>query len=160
MDIFKINKKNLGTLGEELAAYYLERNDYRILERNYRSRYGEIDIIAEKKRTLAFIEVKFRSSDLYGSAVESVGPPKIKKVRMTAAYYLDSARYKFYDNLSFDIICLELRRDLPVKAMNELNKKATPEIRDMAQEEDLAGKNTFLTGLQGIIKIDHIKNAF
>lgn len=61
-----INKCKIGALGEELAVEFLKGRGYCILARNYRCPYGEIDIIATKDRTVAFIEVKTRTSAIFG----------------------------------------------------------------------------------------------
>ena len=54
----KLKTKEIGDIGEEYAVNYLKKHRYKILSRNYRKRFGEIDIIAEKKGTVAFVEVK------------------------------------------------------------------------------------------------------
>lgn len=79
-----------GAWGEEVSAGYLSSRGYRILERNYRIRGGEIDIVAEKGRYIVFVEVKTRKSDRYGSAAEYVGLTKMERIRRTAEYYLAS----------------------------------------------------------------------
>ena len=61
-----MKKTELGARGEALAADYLEKNGYRILDRNYRCRMGEIDLVARKENTLAFVEVKLRKNTSYG----------------------------------------------------------------------------------------------
>lgn len=68
----------LGKKGEQLAVDFLLKNDYKILEKNYRYLKAEVDIIAQKKDTLAAIEVKTRSSDYFGNPEEFVNPKKIK----------------------------------------------------------------------------------
>ena len=72
-------KKEIGRLGEELAALRLMEQDYQILSRNYRCRFGEIDIIAEKKGILTFVEVKTRSREDFGSPAEAVTWSKQQK---------------------------------------------------------------------------------
>jgi putative endonuclease len=68
----------LGKKGEQLAIDFLIKNDYRILEKNYRYLKAEVDIIAQKEQTLAAIEVKTRTSDYFGNPEEFVNPKKIK----------------------------------------------------------------------------------
>jgi putative endonuclease len=80
--------KTIGALGEDLAVRYLKKKFYRILERNYRSRFGEIDIIAQKKEFLVFIEVKTRNSFMIARPCESVGFSKQKKIILTAQSYI------------------------------------------------------------------------
>ena len=74
-------------LGENEAAKYLSSKGYTILERNYSKRYGEIDIVAVKNKTLVFVEVKTRTSSQFGSPLEAITPWKLKSVVRTAEYY-------------------------------------------------------------------------
>lgn len=67
----KMNKRKVGAEYEQIAAQYLQSKGYRVLERNYRTSYGEIDIILEKDSCLVFCEIKFRSSGLYGTPFEA-----------------------------------------------------------------------------------------
>ncbi|MDY6795930.1 MAG: YraN family protein [Actinomycetota bacterium] len=80
--------KELGRAGERLAGAFLERKGYRILERNYRSPHGELDIIASKGGLLVFCEVKTRSCGDIIEALEAVGPRKQERIVRTASYYL------------------------------------------------------------------------
>lgn len=77
-----------GNHGETLACKYLQKLGYKILERNYRIRGGEIDIVAKDKDTLVFIEVKTRWSHEYGPPAESMTPWKIKFLLKTARFYI------------------------------------------------------------------------
>ena len=77
-----------GKLGEDLACAYLTEKGYRILQRNFRCRLGEIDIIAQTAEFLVFVEVKLRKNDRYGSAAEYVTTAKQARIRNTAKYYL------------------------------------------------------------------------
>lgn len=78
-----------GNFGENLACEYLKRHGYRILERNYRIRGGEIDIVAQDGEYLVFVEVKARWSHEYGLPSESMTPWKIKALLKTAKFYLN-----------------------------------------------------------------------
>jgi len=82
------HNKNLGGLGENAACGYLTDNGYKILRRNYRKRYGEVDIIAENNGCLIFIEVKTRKNDGYGEPSEAVGYVKLERIKKVAAAYL------------------------------------------------------------------------
>ena len=81
----------LGQWGEETAARYLKGRGARILERNYRTPVGEIDIIARYKRQLLFVEVKTRRSKLFGSPLEAVGAHKQRQIIRTAQWYLSDS---------------------------------------------------------------------
>lgn len=78
----------LGEKGELMAKYYLEKNGYTILEKNFRTRYGEIDLIGKFKDEIVFVEVKTRSSLNYGLPCEAINLKKQRKIIGTANYYL------------------------------------------------------------------------
>ena len=80
--------ENPGLWGEERAARYLRRHGYRIVERNFSCRSGEIDIIAEKGDILAFVEVKLRKDDSHGAAREFVTYRKQQRLMSTASLWL------------------------------------------------------------------------
>lgn len=81
-------KKEMGNIGEEIASNYLQEEGYQILERNFYTRYGELDIIAKQNDEIVFIEVKTRSNYAYGDPIEAVTPIKQKHMYQTAKYYL------------------------------------------------------------------------
>lgn len=78
----------IGKWGEAKAAEYLRANGYKIEAINYHSRFGELDIVARKKKVLAFVEVKLRKNNSHGAALEFVTYSKQNKIRLTAEYYL------------------------------------------------------------------------
>jgi putative endonuclease len=80
--------KKTGRQGEELAADYLSRLGYRILERNYRSRFGEIDMIAQEGDTLVFVEVKSRRTLSYGEPEQAVDKAKQRRLSLLSLGYL------------------------------------------------------------------------
>ena len=86
--------RSLGLFGEEETVRYLQRRGYRILCRNYRCRFGEIDIIAEETLTdtLCFIEVKTRSGFQKGRPCEAVNETKMKHIKLTAYHFLSRQR--------------------------------------------------------------------
>ena len=83
-----MKQQELGQFGEEQAARYLRRRFYTILERNYRCRFGEIDLIAKRAGVLAFVEVKLRKDDLHGEAREFVTAHKQQRVMAAAQLWL------------------------------------------------------------------------
>ncbi|NLK88161.1 MAG: YraN family protein [Clostridiaceae bacterium] len=84
-----MNNIEFGRSGEQIAADYLKRNGFRILERNFRSgRYGEVDIIASEGEYICFIEVKTRTGNAFGTPAEAVGASKQQKIRSLAWIYL------------------------------------------------------------------------
>jgi putative endonuclease len=82
------HRQSLGHSGESIAAGFLEKNDYTILERNYRTPYGEIDLIANQGDTIIFIEVKTRASSSLGPPEISVTRRKAEHMRYAAEYYI------------------------------------------------------------------------
>lgn len=80
----------LGEQGENVAAQFLAANSFRILQRNFRTRSGEIDIIAQTGRTIVFVEVKTRSNTVYGQPAEYVTRRKQERLLKAALYYLHS----------------------------------------------------------------------
>ena len=111
-----------GLSGEDGACQYLEQKGYKILRRNYRTYVGEIDIIASKGSTLSFIEVKTRSSELFGKPREAVTLAKQQKIRRSAENYL--AMTKLINNipdLSFDVIEV-IRSRGQIKSINHLER--------------------------------------
>lgn len=79
---------SLGDAGEDLALKHLLKSGYKIIAQKYREKTGEIDIIAEEKGTIVFVEVKTRSSNLFGSPAEAVSYSKQQKIINTALLYL------------------------------------------------------------------------
>lgn len=79
-----------GKAGEEHIAQWLERRGYEILERNFHSRFGEIDLIARREGILAFVEVKTREEGALVSPFEAITPAKRRKLLATAGFYLET----------------------------------------------------------------------
>ena len=82
-----LNKRRVGAEYEEIAADYMLRHGYKILERNYHNRYGELDIIAEKDNVLIYTEIKFRRGKEYGGPLEAVDIRKQRRISRAAAYH-------------------------------------------------------------------------
>lgn len=83
-----MKKKELGYLGEKIAVEYLQKENYKIIKRNFYCRQGEIDIIATKNKQIIFIEVKTRSSILFGTPSEAVNTIKQMHMKKAANYFL------------------------------------------------------------------------
>jgi putative endonuclease len=104
--VMTMRRQELGILGENLAVDELTRRGYVILERRYRTRYGEIDIVAEHDGTLVFVEVKAREDLTCGSAAEAVTRDKQRKVVSRAIEYL--ARNDVPDcPCRFDVVAID-----------------------------------------------------
>lgn len=105
-----MKRKAVGDLGEKLAAEYLKKRGYRILETNFRCREGEIDIIAQDKDYLVFVEVRTRRGSEFGTPEESVTTAKKEKLTSVALAYLQTHR-KSPPLQRFDVVAIELDRE-------------------------------------------------
>jgi putative endonuclease len=108
------DKKIEGELGEKIAVEYLKRQNYRIVEQNFRTRNGEIDIIAidknENPQVLSFIEVKTRKTTDFGTPLEAIGYYKLQALQRTAQYYKASHR-GLPESLRIDAVAILLNPD-------------------------------------------------
>lgn len=111
------NRKALGQKGETLAVLYLEGKGYQIIERNFRCRRGEIDIIAQKDNELIFIEVRSRSTGNYGAAIESINYRKQQRIRTLALIYMQRNQRQEV-NCSFDVITFRFTGDVEKPVIN------------------------------------------
>ncbi len=112
-----MNNREIGSKAEDRAVRYLMLRLYKIVERNYAARTGEIDIIAKKDNTYVFVEVKYRSDISKGYPAEAVTELKKKKIRRTAEHYLVSKHINI-DNtdIRFDVIEILGRKIKHIKA--------------------------------------------
>ena len=94
-----------GKDGEEKACNYRKSKKYKILEKNYRCLYGEIDIIAKYNNTLVIIEVKYRKSAKFGKGYEAVNYTKQQKIIKTLQYYINEKNVKM--PVRFDVISID-----------------------------------------------------
>ncbi|MCD8309149.1 MAG: YraN family protein [Clostridia bacterium] len=96
------HNKKLGKKGEKLAAKYLKKNGYKIVARNYKNPFGEIDIIAKKEDTVVFCEVKTRLSDIFGVPSEAVDRNKCRRYVQGAKFFFAERNVNY--TIRFDII--------------------------------------------------------
>jgi putative endonuclease len=101
-----------GEKGEAIAVRQLKKNGYKILETNYLTKVGEIDIIAKDKDTIVFVEVKARRSVNFGSPKGAVTSQKQKKISLVALYYLKASN-QITAKARFDVVAVSLNRDKP-----------------------------------------------
>lgn len=99
-------------IGEDLAASYLLNKGYKIIHRNFRSRLGEIDLIAIDKDTLVFVEVKSRWSEEYGDPKEAVTPKKIRSIIKTSEYF-KLLNPETPDLMRIDVVAISFLKDPP-----------------------------------------------
>lgn len=97
----------IGGIGEEIAAKYLKKEGYYILERNYRNKFGEIDIIAAKNNYTIFVEVKSRSSENYIKLAQSLYDKQIHNLRRAAIFYFAEKNIHL-SPIRFDLIALKI----------------------------------------------------
>jgi putative endonuclease len=102
-----------GRLGERIARWRLILSGYRIIETNYRTRYGEIDIVAGHRGDLVFIEVKTKRSKDYGPPEEAVDEKKQQKIARTALMYLTERGGGDDTPCRFDVVTVDLSGLLP-----------------------------------------------
>ena len=100
------NRQALGISGENLACDELQRRGYEILDRRYRTRFGEIDIIAREGKTIVFVEVKARLTDDFGGAAAAVTHWKQRRIAGMAVDYL--ARHRLHEcPCRFDVVAID-----------------------------------------------------
>lgn len=103
-------RRCLGRRGEELAATYLEKKGYLILQRNYRNGAGEMDIVAQEGDCLVFVEVRARSTREYGTPEESITPSKAQRLIEVAQGYLQE-QGESAKEWRIDLVAIQLRGD-------------------------------------------------
>ena len=100
--------KEVGKRGEKIAAKWIEDEGYKILDKNYSTKFGEIDLIAIKDNILVFIEVKLKQTEDFGTPEEMIGSSKLAQIQRMAEFYLmdnpDIA--KKYDPYRIDAVCI------------------------------------------------------
>ncbi len=107
-------KKVLGQEGEDRAAKHLEKLGYKILERNYRTRAGEIDLIALDRGEVVFVEVKTRTNNAYGAPELAVNPQKQRRMINTALGYIRSKKLHQVP-CRFDVVAISTAKERKVE---------------------------------------------
>lgn len=110
-----MKKSQIGKLGEDFCTEYLEKRGYKILQRNFHSRYGEIDVIAENETYLVFVEVKTRSHNKIAEPKDAVDFSKQRKICLTALSYFD--KYPMTKQPRFDVFEV-LHKDMRIYNFN------------------------------------------
>ena len=120
-----MHARDIGALGEKIAAEYLTGLGYMIRERNFRSREGEIDIIAEKDDFLVFIEVRTRTSTSYGTPEESVTSQKKERLIALAEAYRED-REDLPSSWRIDVVAIELGPKRKVARLEIIENAISP----------------------------------
>lgn len=105
------SRAEIGSLGEQLAVDHLTSLGLRVLARNWRCRYGELDVIAADAdgRTVVFVEVKTRTSDRFGGVAEAVPPAKVRRLRRLAGLWL-AGQDVSWATLRIDVVGIRIGR--------------------------------------------------
>ena len=110
-----------GNLGEDIACKFLESNGYTILERNKSfSRISEIDIIAQFKNTLVFVEVKTRKNNNFGSPLEAITKTKFNHILQGVKSYLQECKIR-YDSYRIDVVGITLEPEVSIKHLQNVS---------------------------------------
>lgn len=106
-----------GRSGEEIARQHLIKNGYQIVQSNFRTKFGEIDIIATKNKKLAFVEVKLKIGEQFGSPEDMINKTKTAKIKRMAEIFLQTNQKiaNSYQCCQIDAVCIVLNNDLSVK---------------------------------------------
>ena len=112
--------KIIGQKGEDIAAEYLQKEGYTIIERNkHFSKNCEVDIIAKHKKTIIFVEVKTRSTSFLGNPLEAITPTKYQNIKTGALSYLKESAVK-YTNFRIDAISIILKPTLSIEHIKNI----------------------------------------
>ncbi|WP_445343214.1 YraN family protein [Bifidobacterium sp. ESL0819] len=158
-----VTSRELGRLGEDYACQWLRQRNWKILARNWRSRFGELDIIAlDPESILVFVEVKTRRTGRFGSPEQAVGPRKQTHLRRAAVQWLishdrdPSARHR---GTRFDVISLSVKSN-PSRSMHSENPY--PLASSQASAEAARGSNRSGRGgwNPGSVFLKHTREAF
>lgn len=113
-----MNNKKIGNAGEDLACRYLEKNGYKILERNkHCSRFCEIDIIAEYKNTVVFVEVKTRNTNSFGTPAEAITKTKFEHIKQGVQYYLTEHKVK---DFRIDVVGITIKPEIKIEHLKNV----------------------------------------
>ncbi len=98
-----------GNIGEEIAKDFLQKKKYKIIEQNFKTKYGEIDLVCRQSKKLIIVEVRTKIGDSFGSPEESLTKKKLRKLRFNAESY--AAKEKWQGETRIDAICIVLNPD-------------------------------------------------
>lgn len=113
-----MDNKKVGNAGEDLACRYLEKNGYKILERNkHYSRFCEIDIIAQYKKTIVFVEVKTRKTSAFGTPAEAITKTKYEHIKQGVQHYLTGHKVK---DFRIDVIGITLKPEMKIEHLKNV----------------------------------------
>ncbi len=105
-----------GRLGEDIAKDYLEKKGYKIIERNFKTKYAEIDLVARQKNELVFVEVRTKRGELFGTPEESLNKRKLRKLYWNVNSY--ASRIHWQGPYRVDAVCIVLGQDNSAQRIN------------------------------------------
>lgn len=112
MGLRVLSTRSVGERGEDLAMRYLAGKGYSLVERNYRTRRGEVDLVVRRENVLVFVEVKLRRGSSFGDPLEAVTPRKQGRLRLAAEEYLAELAEEVLlglDEIRFDVVGIRVR---------------------------------------------------
>lgn len=113
-----MNTRRVGESGEDLACRYLEKQGYKILERNkHYSRFCELDIIAKEKDTVVFVEVKARKNNNFGTPLDAITKTKYANIKKGVSFYLSENKVK---NFRIDVIAVTYEPSLKIEHLKNI----------------------------------------
>ena len=122
-----MDRRKLGRLGEWIALLMLLLKGYRPRHRNWRGAGGELDLVVERRREIVFVEVKMRSSDLFGGALAAVDAKKKKNLTRVSSAYL--SRFNLWDQpCRFDIVTIERKKKFPFWSIRHYKNAFSPNL--------------------------------
>lgn len=104
---------NIGIKGEDLAEAYFKQQEFLVLEKNWRHKHWEVDLIASKNNKLHFIEVKTRTSETFGKPEESINHQKMECLKNAAEEYL--YKYPEWKYIQFDVLAITIIKNKPIE---------------------------------------------
>jgi len=110
-----MNNQEIGKLGEQHAVDFLISQKYKIIERNYHTRHGELDIIAYTEKQIVFVEVKTRTSQKFGDLTETISKKKAKNIIASSQTYLSSLKKRNSFSWRIDLIGVKLSKNKELK---------------------------------------------
>lgn len=129
-----MNRQRLGRRGEQEAERFLEGQGYRLLERNWRSPHGEIDLISAEGETIVFVEVKLRRGTRFGSPEEAVTPAKQRRLVEAAQDYLEEKGLEDAD-WRIDVVAIEVGPGGGVVRLNHLIDAVEEPLQDESRPD-------------------------
>jgi len=105
-----------GKIGENIAKDYLEKQGFKILAQNFKTKYAEIDLVAEKDKELVIVEVRTKRGDLFGTPEDSLDKRKLRKLWLNAQGYVNQVRWQ--GSYRVDAVCIILKPDNSIDCLN------------------------------------------